>query len=1003
MTLHFSHKASSGLRHVGRLAILLLCLCLLVAYSKAIGLQPPSEPVVPLHNFPLMQGLNPYNGSVILGQDGALYGITSGGGTGSGLIYRVNQDGSGFQVLHVFTPILTNLFDIINLDGYSPHATLMQGPNGTLYGTTTGGGLYNNGVAFRLNTDGSGFKVLHNFFAAVGDGGGPWAALILGQDGNLYGTTYYGGANGDGTVFQLSTDGSHYQVIYNFDPNVGGINPRAALVQDASGNLWGTAVVGGAYNDGTIFELIPNSSATTGFDFMDVHDFNPNTGDGLQPTAPMVLDSNGVLYGTTVIGGAFGMGTVFSLDTNTSTYTTLYSFGALSHDGSLLYTAVVLDSQGSFLYGVTWEGGQFGQGTVFQLSVDGSVYNILHNFNQADGANPESVLALSSNNILYGTTVNGGSQGYGTIFSQSTTSSNGQLSFQTLRSFTVPTVGTLPRGLLLQARDGYFYGVTEAGVGSGAYGDSPFSGVLYKIAPDGSQFQVLHAFSGSDPNNGADPRDSLMQGLDGAFYGTTSSGGAHGSGTIYRWSHTSGFALLHSFQGSDGSFPHSRLAQGPNGVLYGTCYGGGTYGSGVVFSISPNGSNFQVLHSFAGFSNLQGDGGNPNVGVIVGNNGYLYGTTLYGGANNHGIVFRLSPSNPSDFTVLHAFGNLQGGLFDGTNTDGALLYGGVVQDAQGNLYGLARNGGLYHSGTLYKIDAQGNFSVLHQFVDGEGSFQDATLLLANNGLLYGVSLYGGVNGNGSIYQIDTSGNNFQVIHQISPSNPDGTNQDGAFNVSGLIQAADGDLYGVSFLGGSLGGGLLYRIGPAANSLSPSASPTSNQPLILTVVGSGFSSSDTVLWNNQPLATTLMDDQHLQATVPAALLANPGSATVQVQDTLLKLTTKPLVFLIGQAVIQLKVTAIVRDGAGVHVSLQITNVGGAMASNVSVGQAKLRTTSSSTLATNTPAFAGNIAEGGGSTVVVLNFPTSTPSGAALLSVQGSYQGGSFGGSFRVTVP
>ncbi|CEK19339.1 choice-of-anchor tandem repeat GloVer-containing protein [Chthonomonas calidirosea] len=980
----------------------------LLGSRAAQGTPDADEPPVLLHNFSFAQGLQPYNGSPILGKDGMLYGVTTLGGYGQGVIYRMNPDGSNFQVLHVFEHFLDG-FNIWNYDGGYPQATLMQGPDGTLYGTAIALGVFNAGSIFKLNPDGSGYQILHTF--AFDDGAGPWAALILGSDGYLYGTTAFGGANGDGVVFQLSTDGSVYNDIHDFG-GADGNGPRAALVQDGNGNLWGTTVAGGANNAGVIFELTPDSNASTGFDFTKVHDFN-YPADGAQPTAPMVIDANGVLYGTTVVGGmANGSpsnnGVVFSYDPSSATFSVLHSFGSVANDGQYLYTALVL--QNGTLYGVTWQGGASNDGIVFSLATDGSNYQILHTFSGTDGAHPECVLALGSNNLLYGTTTQGGSENQGEVFQMDTSGNN----FSVLHNFTIPSDGTQPYTGVTEGTDGFLYGTTAAGAdtsaGSSFRGDY-FSGVLYRVKPDGSQFQVLHRFDSTNGDDGYDPLAPPIQGKDGAFYGVTYNGGLWGGGTVYRWSPTTGFSLIHSFGGfgNDGDNPeYVKLVQDANGVLYGTCSVGGEWGYGIVFSVNPDGSNYQVLHAFGGSAN--GDGANPYSGVLLGKDGMLYGTTLNGGTNDTGTVYRLDPKNPNNYQILHAFGALM--ILYSQDTDGALPYGGLVQDANGNLYGFTRDGGMctnpYASGVLYKIDPSGTFSVLYNFDTPAGALlQDSTPLLAKNGMLYGISILPDTNlwqptaqMKAYLFQIDTSGNNYQILHTFSTPNPDGTNVDGLpFAATQLIQLSDGDLYGVTQAGGLLGGGAVIRIGPAVSSLSPNHSAAGvSSDLSLTVVGSGFGTNDQVLWNGQALPTTWIDSNHLQVTVPKSSLSTSGSALVQVYDPILQVTTQSLVFLIGQAALQMKVVSVTRDSGGVHVTLTVANTGGADAKNVTISSAGLNALSS----TNVPLSVGTVSAGSSSTVT-LSFPNSVSSGVALLSVKGTYTGGSFGGSFRVKVP
>ena len=189
--------------------------------------------------------------ALVSGPDGALYGTTcEGGSSGAGTIFRVHNDGTGFQVLRDFQ---TN-----NVDGQKPYAALILAQNGMLYGTTYAGGTNNLGTVFRLGIDGANYLILHNFTTNAADGRNPYAALVQGTDGVLYGTTYAGG-NGiylSGTVFRLNSDGTGYTILRNFTGGpTDGANPRDGVVQGSGGALYGTTYAGGSANQGTLFRL----------------------------------------------------------------------------------------------------------------------------------------------------------------------------------------------------------------------------------------------------------------------------------------------------------------------------------------------------------------------------------------------------------------------------------------------------------------------------------------------------------------------------------------------------------------------------------------------------------------------------------------------------------------------------------------------------------------------------------------------------------------------------
>jgi uncharacterized repeat protein (TIGR03803 family) len=305
-----------------------------------------------------------------------LYGTAYGGGNwGFGTVFAVNTDGSGFTNLHNF-----NLYD--GNDAAWPLAGLILSGN-TLYGTA-GGGSSAFGTVFALNTDGTGFTNLHNFAEMLGapsyvDGGAPSGSLILSAS-TLYGTTRTGGtgpqhngAGGYGTVFALNTNGTGFTVLHSFTPldnqyytNSDGVRPQAGLVLSGD-TLYGTAYQGGSSTYGTVFAL-----NTNGTGFTNLHNFT--LGDGANPQAPLILSGN-TLYGTAAGGSGGDHGAVFALNTNGMGFTTLYSFtaGSISYpyitnsDGADPGAGLILS--GNTLYGTAIYGGISTVGTVFSLSL----------------------------------------------------------------------------------------------------------------------------------------------------------------------------------------------------------------------------------------------------------------------------------------------------------------------------------------------------------------------------------------------------------------------------------------------------------------------------------------------------------------------------------------------------------------------------------------------------------------------------------------------------------
>jgi uncharacterized repeat protein (TIGR03803 family) len=364
-------------------------------------------------------------------------------------------------------------------------------------------------------------STLYNFMNTT-DGTEPGAPLILASDGNFYGTTFYGGTGGtdgtsnEGTVFRITPSGV-LTTLYRFC-SVGsctdGVEPDAGLIEAADGNLYGTTFGGGAYGGGTVFKITSSTGA-----FSTVYNFCKlaSCADGQYLDDAIIQGSDGNFYGTTVQGGANKLGVVFKL-TPAGALTVLYNFCSLANctDGDQPTAGLVQGSDGNF-YGATGLFSSKGAGTVYQITPSGSL-TTLHNFcssaNCSDGQFASSNLVQAADGNFYGTTQDGGANGYGVAFR---TSSTGQ--FSVVHDFCAVT--NCPDGRnaigLLQATDGNLYGTGELGGTGGENG----SGTIFELSTSGS-FTSLYSFCNAPGcSDGADPVATLIQGADGNLYGTT--------------------------------------------------------------------------------------------------------------------------------------------------------------------------------------------------------------------------------------------------------------------------------------------------------------------------------------------------------------------------------------------------------------------------------------------------------------------------------------------------
>jgi uncharacterized repeat protein (TIGR03803 family) len=376
------------------------------------------------------------------------------------------------------------------------------------------------------------------------------------------------------------------------------------------------------------------------------------------------------------------------------------------------------------------------------------------------------------------------------VFCMALAISSSAQTFSTLVNFDEIN-GAQPRSTLVIGVDGMFYGTT---VGGGLAN----SGTFFKMTTDGA-LTVLYNFcssnactDGSYPATGA----GLVQAAGSEFYGTTTGGGTVNRGTIFKITTSGALTTLHSFSGPDGAQPYAGLVQATDGNLYGTTYFGGAEGNyGTVFKITPAGE-FTTLYSFDGII-----GASPYAGLMQARDGALYGTTLFAGTRGGGTIFRITTGGR--LTILHNF----------DNQDGINPWARLVQGSDGDLYGSTGIGGAYCSkgcGTIFKITTSGVLTTLHSFDERDGEEPLAELVQGADGDLYGTAYYGGsdnacLDGCGTVFKITTAGE-LTTLHNFHST-------DGAWPESGLAQTSNGELCGTTSRGGSDDEGTIFSITP----------------------------------------------------------------------------------------------------------------------------------------------------------------------------------------------
>jgi uncharacterized repeat protein (TIGR03803 family) len=664
-------------------------------------------------------------------------------------------------------------------------------------------------------------------FTSAPDGPAPPAnpagGLLLGMDGNFYGTSFAGGQYGLGTVFQMTSNGV-VTVLASFE-GTNGANPRGTMVTDNAGNFYGVTYGGGESNAGTVFKISMSGNLTV------LHDFYADPGQN--PYAGLLVGADGNFYGTTE-----SYSTVFKI-TPSGVFSNLTSYFGMN--GETLNSVLAQGGDG-YLYGVAGLKGFSAQGGVaFKLSTSGGSPTIVSQFGSAAGTQLLNSMVPWLGGFYFGSSVFGGANGYGELFAM--TNTGGPLFPK--NDFN-GTWGAYPFAPVVVANGtsgyGYVYGGTAAG---GPNGD----GVIYSydLYNTYGPYDVLFAFNGA---NGSGVYGKLLvepvaQNAN-IYYGTTRFGGAYGRGTVFELT-PANFTLLTSFpqatspqpaysgviQAADGNFygittqvgadnsaaifqfapggepqlfsvftnvpnvaSDSSLFEDTNGNFYATTFAGGTYNDGTVVKITPDGKP-TIIFSFDHI-----DGANPFAGVIQAADGFLYGTTVNGGGGNggagFGTVFRIGTD-----------GSFQGDATLG-GTPGAFPYAPLIQGLDGSLYGTCSGGGTNNLGTVFSMSLGGALTGLYSFSGPDGATPYGGLVQGPDAFLYGTTTFGGITngssnsaGFGTVFQISTNGA-FTTLAYFNGTN--GANPRGS-----LVLGPDGNYYGTTLAGGAANDGTVFSI------------------------------------------------------------------------------------------------------------------------------------------------------------------------------------------------
>ncbi len=640
----------------------------------------------------------PYDREIIAFQS-RLFGITSFGGHHDlGGFYSANIDGSDFQIIHHFdsrasgitvnnseiwgicedylfkyTP--ANGFQVIHLfeNGFTGTGSLTFN-NNKMWGSLSGGNTQGNGAIFELDPSTLDFTIVHSFVPMTVTNAQANNKLVLSGN-KLYGVNASTGEFGFGQLFSIDLDSKEFVTEFSFYNHFDSATFPLGDLIPIENKLYGVTREGGSYNNGTLYSY----DIQSGF-FKVEHSFSEDTGPSLS-----LSHINGIIYGNSLNGVIYtyspdsgeysliyrnsklsfrgkpvliddqffgtGLHGIYRMNSNNE-FSTIHNF--VNPNGSTIYNSLVLGSDNG-IYGMLHEDAKNNEGAVFRLDYNLSNYQLIYEFDEDNGRNPQGSL-IEYNNRLWGHTTNGGDTlvDAGVIFSIALDGTD----YQSLHSFDYYQSGSYPIGALTISNDS-LWGTSKFG------GNSNYKvGTLFSIPTDGTDSLFkYHDFDYFNTDNGVYPHSGLLE-VSGTFFGTCQFGGVKSSGIIYSFEKNRvTFSKLHDFDGSsitNGSYPQGGLILSSN-KLWGMTASGGSHNKGVIYSMNLDGSSFSVVHSFSG-----SDGAAPK-GSLIEYSGHFWGFTAEGGEYGKGVIFKIN----NDGTNYSKVADLSG-------SQGTPLYGSLL-------------------------------------------------------------------------------------------------------------------------------------------------------------------------------------------------------------------------------------------------------------------------------------------------------------------------------------
>lgn len=599
---------------------------------------------------------------------------------------------------------------------------------------------------------------------------------------SFWGTTSDGGASNAGVLFSTDGNGNNQTVAYSFPIENQGANPSyMSLYKATNGLFYGVTPYGGFYNGGVLYAY--NADTHTYIVLKDFDDLSGNT-----PVGGVIQAANGKLYGLTSSGGTDYSGVLYEYDYSNDVYTVLMNFD-YGTSGSSPYGSLIEASNGK-LYGTTVYGGANGYGVLFEYDLGTDTYTKKMDFDGTTTGNyPYGHLTEVSTGKLYGMTNSGGPNsstfnGNGVLYAYDFTND----SFTIKKEFNYAS-GNRPMGSVTLASNGMVYGMTRSG------GSAFDHGTLFEFNPDTDTYNVLVNFSES--TTGSAPDGDVIESSNGNLYGLTSNGGANGYGVLFEYNISLGSCTVkHHFDNTNGGNPAGSLIEAANGKLLGVTQAGGIADAGVVFEYDVTASSFTKTVDL----NYAPMGSKPYAGLLLANNGKLYGTTTTGGVYGNGVIFEYDAAT-NNVTKKVDF------------TDGNAAMGNLMQAGNGKIYGMTNSGGTDFGGVLFEYDpVTEGYTIKHNFTDVSGTYPYGQLTEVAPGKLYGTTSSGGTNFTGVIFEYDMNTSTYSKKYEFAEAT-------GAYPYGGLTLAANGKLYGMTNGGGANFSGVIYEYDAATNTYS----------------------------------------------------------------------------------------------------------------------------------------------------------------------------------------